>query len=439
MTQTVPRTSTRCDVRGRRVTDRRRCSSAERLPGFGRLGVVGGTRCARGTGRRVGPTVDNVELRCVSAGDPLAHALRAHARHAQRAPGGSPSCRLVSRRPRRSRRWAVAFRMGLDLVARGRLHPAADRRRPRRLARRSPRPGRRDATRPASPTGFLPRPMPSGVPTCVCCGSSTQRRSSASVGTRSPDMLVRTPAAPLTVSSPAWAAWKPTNVSAADAWLDSLDGSDGAGARPGLRLELAPGGGEGARRAAAQPGRPVLVVDAAELWDVRRGRAGTSRRRRPRPTCSWPSAGRRRAWPPLARTLDEARPRRSPSTRPRPPSCFGPAAESSGGSRFRGAVAGRADPLESRVRAVVATPAPASVAAAGLNLDALLRVPLAGHRRRRGAHRGRARRAGGGETAVGPGARAVGRRRPAAPRRLRRRPVGVRVADALARRARRAP
>ncbi len=112
---------------------------------------------------------------------------------------------------------------------------------------------------------------------------------------------------------------------------------------------------------------------------------------RPRPTCSWLSAvavapGRRSPGPSTMPVR-----RWSTSTRPRPRELLGPAAESLAAAGFEVLWPAELTRSSLELRAVVATPAPASVVAAGLNLDALVRVPLAGHRRRRGAHRGRAR------------------------------------------------
>ena len=311
--------------------------------------------------------------------------------------------------------WAVAFRMGLDLVARGRLHPVAtaDGHDAWRVGPLDPA----DETRLAALTDWFPAlahaiRVPDPRVLRVVDPASLIRESWDAIA----DTMVRTPAASLTVSSPAWAAMQPTDVSGAGAWLDSLDGSEGDHARPGLRLELAPGGGE-ARAVVQLRSRvdPSLVVDADELWDAP---AVVLARFGEQAETDLLLALRRggRAWRPLARTLDDARPSVVDLDEDETAQLLGPAAESLAAAGFE--VLWPAELTRSSLAAPCrgGDPGARERGRGRSEPRRAVRVPLAGHGRRRIAHRSRARRAGGGETSVDPGARAVGRRRPAAPR-----------------------
>ena len=384
-----------CDVRGCRVTDRRRCSSAECSL------VSAGSCCGRYTvcprhRPARGPRLTTSNLRCVS-GRRSARARSPCACSTCRARcGGSPSCRLVTRRTPSVAAWAVAFRMGLDLVARGRLHPAAtaDGHDAWHVVRST-----RPTTRLAALTDWFPAEahairVPDARVLRVVDPASLIRGVRDAIA----DMLVRTPAAPLTVSSPAWAAWEPTDVSAADAWLDSLDGSDGAGrATQGSGSSSRPVAGGAAPRPAPQPRRPVARRRRRRPVGRARGRAGPPRRAgRDRP-----AAGAAPRAPRLAAArrgpCDEPRRRCSTSTTTRPRSLLGPAAEALAAAGFE--VLWPAELVARRARAPGRGGRPRARERRRPPVSTSTRCSSSAGRprRRRAAHRSGARRAGRGE------------------------------------------
>ena len=285
-------------------------------------------------------------------------------------PGDTPTPSVVA--------WAVTFRMGLDLVARGRLHPLAT-------------PNGFDAWHvgPLDPTDearlvaltdwFPPEAhairMRDASVLRVIDAASLIRESWDAIA----DVLVRTPAAPLIVSSRAWSAVEPTDVSGAGEWLDSLDGSDGDTARPGLRLEMAPDGA--AARAVVQLREPRRSLARGRRRRVvgraRRGAGSVRRTGRDRfapRTSAW--------WSCVAPARSDAR--RCASVRRRPRRRGDRAAARTGGGgvgggRFRGAVAGRADPLESRAPCRGANPGARERGGGRSRPRRVVRVPLGGH------------------------------------------------------------
>ena len=115
---------------------------------------------------------------------------------------------------------------------------------------------------------------------------------------------------------------------------------------------------------------PSLVVDADELWDAP---AVVLARLGEQAETDLLLALRRggRAWPPLARTLDDARPSVVDLDEDETAQLLGSAAESLAGAGFEVLWPAELTRSTLELRAVVATPAPASVVASGLNLDAL--------------------------------------------------------------------
>ena len=271
--------------------------------------------------------------------------------------------------------WAVAAKLGAQLVARGRLLPAAS-------------PGGWDAWRvgPLDPadvarldalaTAFPPvaHALPVAGPGVirVRCPDSLVRDLWDAIA----DALVRSPAAARAVAQPRFAAVEPAAVDDVGEWLAGADRVLDAGARPGLRLEL-PGAVEDNDefRAVLQLRStvdPSLVVDASDLWDA--------------PTVVLSRLGdtvdgdlflalRRgaRAWPPLGRLLQEARPEELVLGDDEVGELLGPAAESLAGAGMEvlwpTEFAGQG--LSARVVGQ-STPSPGSVAESVFGVDALM-------------------------------------------------------------------
>jgi superfamily II DNA or RNA helicase len=268
--------------------------------------------------------------------------------------------------------WAVAFRLGVDLVARGRLHPVAtdDGLDAWRVGPLDPP----DETRLAA----LAERFPPEAHALHVTDTRVLRVVDAAALVRESwdaiaDTMVRTPAAPLVASSPAWSSPARTDVSRTGAWLDSLSGSNGDSARPGLRVEI--DRGRTTARAVVQLRSRVdasLVVDAEELWDAP---APVLARLGEEAETDLLLALRRggRAWPPLARVLDGARPSALDLDEDETADLLGPAAELLASAGFEVLWPAELTRSNLELRAVVQapTPSPASVVAAGLDLDAL--------------------------------------------------------------------
>ena len=224
--------------------------------------------------------------------------------------------------------WAAAAKLGAQLVARGRLLPAAS-------------PGGWDAWRvgPLDPAdadrlaaladAFPPQAHALPVP-----GTSPLRMRSAAAIVRDfwdaiADCLARSPAAYRAVAHPAFATMSGTvPVGELTDWLALADRAIDAGARPGLRLEL-PDGPDGEFRAVVQLQSivdPSLVLDASQLWDAPEV---VLRRMGDTVDADLFIALRRgaRAWPPLGRLLDTARPETLVLDDDEVGELFGPAAE----------------------------------------------------------------------------------------------------------------
>ena len=206
------------------------------------------------------------------------------------------------------------------------------------------------------------------------------------------DMIARSPAAPRTTASPAFAAVAPTRVSDLTEWL--ADTSDGlsAGARLGLRIEAAPAeetegvdGTDGMDGTDGVDGTaptfrlvlqlrsnadPSLIVDAAALWNQPEtvlSRFG------PQAETDLLLAVRRGApiWPPLAEVLQQASPSVIDLDDDSLASLLGPAAEKLAGIGIEVLWPSSMldDGLELRA---IPTPAPEKLTDAGFGLAALL-------------------------------------------------------------------
>jgi superfamily II DNA or RNA helicase len=281
--------------------------------------------------------------------------------------------------------WAAAAAAGVGLVARGRLLPTVG----------------ADGTDvwragPLDPADlgwlrelaavFPPTAHPLAIP-----GSRPMRLRSPEALIRDlwdaiADMIARSPAAPRTTASPAFAAVEPTQVSDLAEWL--ADTSDGlsAGARLGLRIEAALAdeaeGGEGAEgvEGSAPTFRlvlqlrsnadPSLIVDAAALWsqpETVLSRFG------PQAETDLLLALRRGApiWPPLAEVLQQASPSIIDLDDDSLASLLGPAAEELAGIGIE--MLWPSNMLDDGLKLrAVPTPAPEKLTEAGFGLAALL-------------------------------------------------------------------
>ncbi len=281
--------------------------------------------------------------------------------------------------------WAAAAAAGVGLVARGRLLPTVG----------------ADGTDvwragPLDPADlswlrelaavFPPTAHPLAIP-----GSRPMRLRSPEALIRDlwdaiADMIARSPAAPRTTASPAFAAVEPTQVCDLTDWL--ADTSDGlsAGARLGLRIEAALAdeaeGGEGAEwmEGSAPTFRlvlqlrsnadPSLIVDAAALWS--QPETVLSRFGQQAET-DLLLALRRGAlvWPPLAEVLQQASPSVIDLDDDSLASLLGPAAEELAGIGIE--MLWPSSMLDDGLKLrAVPTPAPEKLTEAGFGLAALL-------------------------------------------------------------------
>ena len=272
--------------------------------------------------------------------------------------------------------WAVAAKLAVDLVSRGRLRPG---RGPDGSARWQVGPlDVEDAGRLAELAAALP-PAAHALP---LGGRGPLRVVAPDVAARGfldavADRMVRTAAAGAEGGG-AFSSSRPGAVDGAvAAWLETSCAT-GDRARPGLRLTL-PLGPEGELEAVLQLRSqldPSLVLDAAELWDapaVVLGRLG------PDAEADLLVALRRagRVWPPVSRLLDEARPSKLALSDEEATDLLGPLAADLGAAGLE--VLWPAELTSGRIelRAVVSatTRAPVAVApAGGLGLDALVEL-----------------------------------------------------------------
>lgn len=265
--------------------------------------------------------------------------------------------------------WVVAARAGVDLVARGRLHPgitddghdtwragpldAGDEARLAALAEMFP--PRAHALRADTPG-----------PLRIAGAAGLIRAAWDAIA----DGLVRTSAAPLVVSSPAYAAPEATRLTGPRDWLDAFGAGDGGGARPGLRIELPLAADVPVVAVVQLRSRidPSLVVDAAELWDAP---GPVLERLGDEAETELLLALRRggRAWPPLNRLLERAAPDAFDLEPEEVEELVGPAGEDLAGAGFE--VLWPSELAEHRVVLRATVRSPAAVTEAGLHLDAL--------------------------------------------------------------------
>jgi superfamily II DNA or RNA helicase len=291
---------------------------------------------------------------------------------------------------RSARVWAAAVAAGVGLVARGRLLPTV---------------GADDIdvwrAGPLDPADlswlhelaavFPPAAHALGVP-----GSRPMRLRSPEALVRDlwdaiADTIARSPAAPRTTTSPAFAAAEPTRVSDLAEWLADTREGLSAGARLGLRIETVaaspmdtadeeldeedegPDADTPAFRLVLQlrsTADPSLIVDAAALWNQPEtvlARFG------PQAETDLLLALRRGAsvWPPLAEVLRQATPSVIDLDDDALTSLLGPAAEELAGAGIE--VLWPSSMLDGGLKLrAVATPAPEKLTEAGFGLDALL-------------------------------------------------------------------
>ena len=206
--------------------------------------------------------------------------------------------------------WSAAVKAGLNLVARGRLHPSIS-------------PGGFDAWKAgpldrtdeewlASLAAALP---PEAHALLVGRGSPLLVRSPETIIRECwdaiADIFPRSPAAGLAAAQRAFAVGRAVSVEPLREWLEAAETGLGAGARAELRLENSREGADGFDAVLQLRSRqdPSLVIDAADLWEAP---AAVLRRLGESAEVELLLALRRaaRAWPPLAGLLEEVRPAR---------------------------------------------------------------------------------------------------------------------------------
>jgi len=302
-------------------------------------------------------------------------------------------------RPRRSIRvWAAAAAAGVGLVARGRLLPTVGA-------------GNTDVWRagPLDPADLswlreLAAAFPPAAHALAIPGTRPMRLRSPEALVRDlwdaiADLVARSPAAPRTTASPAFAAADPTQVGDLTEWLaDTTDGL-AAGARLGLRIEAVPTPRlaaddedfddedfddedlTGAAATSAEPtfrlvlqlrssADPSLIVDAAVLWNQPET---VLMRFGPQAETDLLLALRRGApiWPPLAEVLQQASPTAIDLDDEVLSSLLGPAAEQLAGTGIE--VLWPSSMLDDGLKLrAVPTPAPEKLTEAGFGLAALL-------------------------------------------------------------------
>ena len=286
--------------------------------------------------------------------------------------------------------WAAAAAAGVGLIARGRLLPTvgADGTDIWRAGPLDPADlGWIRQLAAAFPPTAHPLALPGSRPMRLRSPESLIRELWDAIA----DLIVRSPAAPLTTASPAFATPGPVPVGDLADWLaDTTDGL-AAGARLGLRIEAVPspamdpvdntGEGDDAGADGSEPAfrlvlqlrsnaDPSLIVDAAALWsqpETVLSRFGAQAE------TDMLLALRRGAtvWPPLAEALLQASPSAIDLDDDELTSLLGPAAEELAGTGIEvlwpSGMLG--DGLKLRA---VATPAPEKLTDAGFGLAALL-------------------------------------------------------------------
>jgi superfamily II DNA or RNA helicase len=268
--------------------------------------------------------------------------------------------------------WAVAVKAAVDLVARGRLLPAAtpDGVAVWRVGPLDP-PDQRllHDLADALPPEAHALPVRGTGPRRVASPSHLVGQLVDAVA----DRLVRTAAAPTVGGGPFATRAAGTVDASTTAWLAEGGGGSGDEAHPGLRLQL-PDGPEGRFVAVVQLRSrldPSLVVDAADLWDAP---GPVLARLGERADTDLLLALRRgsRIWPPLGRLLDEARPERLVLDDEDVSDLLGEAARDLAGAGIEVLWPTELVSGHLEMRAVVGTPSPAGVVGGSLSLDQLV-------------------------------------------------------------------
>jgi SNF2-related domain/SNF2 Helicase protein/Helicase conserved C-terminal domain len=279
--------------------------------------------------------------------------------------------------------WATAAKVAVDLVARGRLLPAAT---PTgvaawRVGPLDPADHRRlDELAAAMPPEAHALPIPGRRPLRIRSARSVVEAFLDAVA----DRFVRTPAAAIAGGGPFAATTAATVGDEVLAWVGDLGAGIADRAYPGLRLHL-PSGPEANFAAVVQLRShldPSLVVDAADLWDAP---GPVLARLGEHADTDLLLALRRatRAWEPVGRLLDQARPEALLLADHEVEELLGPAAELLGAAGLE--VLWPSELLTDGIelRAVLGMPSPASVTEAAFTLDRLLEfrweVAIGGH------------------------------------------------------------
>jgi len=267
------------------------------------------------------------------------------------------------------RAWAVATRLALEAVSRGRLLPAmapdgADTWRlgPLDLADRARLDQLADALPPAA------HAAPTGDGTRMVAPAAAVTAFVDAVA----DAFARTAGAPTTAGFDAFAAPGATDVAGAQSWLQSTVAGTASDTAPGLRIDLPADPDQPVRAVLQVQSRldPSLVLDAAELW---RAPAAVAARFGADVETDLLLALRSaaRAWPPVARLLDEAAPEVLVLEDAEVEELFGPVADDLAAAGLP--VLWPAEVLHPvELKPVIGTPAPESGGGgAGLDLRAL--------------------------------------------------------------------
>ena len=269
--------------------------------------------------------------------------------------------------------WADVVAFAVDLVARGRFHPD--------ITTSGLDTWRAGPLTPADERYVTA--LGSALPAAAYALPSAPHPGRRALTMQSPDVLVRhavdavidafvrAPAASVLWPG-AYTSTEPNDVTPLDSWLADLTAAPDTQVRPALRLEL-PDGPDGSFVAVVQLTSamdPSLTVDAADVWSaptVVTARFGA------RADTDLLLALRRggHAWPPLTRLLEEARPSAMALRDTDVMDLLGDA-----GARLGAIGVDVLVPAEltthPQLRAVIGTPQPAAVTAAGFTLESLL-------------------------------------------------------------------
>jgi SNF2 family DNA or RNA helicase len=270
--------------------------------------------------------------------------------------------------------WVTAARLGVELVARGRLYPAvtATGEDAWHAGPLDPTDERHlDALADAFPARAHAVPVPGRRPLSVPAPDELIRACWDAVA----DTLPRTAAAPTAVGQRPWAATPTSAVAGMADWLaTATHGLTGDGARPVLRLDLPYDDERDPVQLTLQlrsHNDPSLVVDAAELW---RAPTAVLTRLGPDVETDLLLALRRgaAAWPPLQRALAQARPDRIDLDDDEAADLLGPAVADLTAAGFEVLWPSGVMKATLNLQAVVQTPTPAATARSGLDLSRLL-------------------------------------------------------------------